>query len=399
MELPKLYNRNSKGQIKEWSIVVEEGASPYLIIKHGLVGYKIQEDIDGSITSKNEGKSNATTPMSQAVLEAKSRWNKKRNREGYKTLEDLKIDLDFYKIEKTEDIIALLEDALPKSNELEGGIILPMKCQPYKGKMKFPVYTQPKLNGFRCTVSLEIEKEGLLEFPKVVFRGKTGIEILTVGHIAKEFQLSWFGNDGEIVFDGELYIHGMLLQDISSASRKFNTNTKKLEFHVFDLAIPNVIQLDRTTTLESLIASTYDAKFIHIVETKQINTEEEAQAFCDYSVHQGYEGAIFRDKTAMYAFGKRPKTIQKLKRFKDGEFTILDITTDSVAEQAVLLLKNDVNDLTFKSTPEGSFEYRAELLLNKEKYIGKLATVQYFERTRDKLPFHTKVVNIDRTDG
>ena len=45
--------------------------------------------------------------------------------------------------------------------------------------------------------------------------------------------------------------------------------------------------------------------------------------------------------------------------------------------------KNDINDLTFEVVIEGTIEERKEYFINKEKYIGKPLTVEFYERTSD----------------
>ena len=45
----------------------------------------------------------------------------------------------------------------------------------------------------------------------------------------------------------------------------------------------------------------------------------------------------------------------------------------------------------------GNREYLRELLVNKNKYIGKMATVKYFNLTpEDEIPRFPYVINIDR---
>ena len=42
--------------------------------------------------------------------------------------------------------------------------------------------------------------------------------------------------------------------------------------------------------------------------------------------------------------------------------------------------------ITFNSNIKGTFEYLAEILNNREKYINKEATIKFFELTPDGIP-------------
>ena len=79
MSLPTLYQRDSKGKERQWSVHTE-GAE--VVVQYGLVGGKIAEKRTTS-KAKNVGKANETTPEQQALLEAKSKWTKQIEREDY----------------------------------------------------------------------------------------------------------------------------------------------------------------------------------------------------------------------------------------------------------------------------------------------------------------------------
>ena len=254
-----LYARNSNGKINVWEIKVEElhcmklsslntNNYPTIIISEGLFDGKKTETLNHIKKGKNLGKMNATTAYEQACLEAEARWTKKK-KQGYKSLKDLGIN-------SVDD----LEEALPMDRTDANNISKPMKAQPYykvktvDGKkiktneplIKFPCYGQPKLNGFRVMARWEkvTEGEGIFatEVEKVIFRSKEGLRYDILEHIEAEFTKEMFRNKGEerdtplynLAFDGEMYIHGEILSEISSAVRKRNEKTSKLEFHIFD---------------------------------------------------------------------------------------------------------------------------------------------------------------------
>ena len=90
----------------------------------------------------------------------------------------------------------------------------------------------------------------------------------------------------------------------------------------------------------------------------------------------------------------------KFKTYIDSEFKIVDIIPQKAdPNKGEFILQNDINSETFESMPSGkefgTHDAQEELLLNKQDYIGKYATVRYRERSGVKLvPFHQNVIGI-----
>lgn len=397
-----LYARTSSGKINVWELTAKD----LNIVEAGIL---ISEgDFDGKKTQtwrqtkgKNKGKMNATTDYEQACSEAESRWIKKK-KQGYKSLQDLGID-------SVDD----LEEALPFFRTDANGISKPMKAQPYykyisktvDGKIvktktnipviSFPCLGQPKLNGFRVIARWETVKEGegifAQEVEKVVFRSKEGLRYDILEHIEAEFtedmfQLANVAYENGLAFDGEMYIHNEILSEISSAVRKRNSKTPLLEFRIFDLAIENMKQKERLELLTTILSTSKLS--IKRVPHIRIESNEHAQLFTDDCIKQGYEGAIFRDAKATYQFGKRAKTMVKLKRSEDKEFIIINVIGGDNSPELGVFVCIAENGEEFKVTPEGTHENKREYLSNKSNYIGKQLTVRFFERTITGVPFH-----------
>lgn len=397
MESINLYARDSKGRINEWAIyVTNKTLYSLLSVEEGL--------LDGAKTvtartikvGKNLGKMNATTPFEQACKQLESRVEKKK-KQGYKSLEDLGIPS-----------ILELEEALPMLRTDANGLLKPMKAQPYykvkivKGEkiktnepvIKFPCFGQPKLNGFRvmCRWEEVEEGEGLFKtkVEQAVFRSKEGLRY-KLPHIEKEFiKEMFFHNDTQLIFDGEMYIHGEILSQISSAVTKPNTKTLLLEFYIFDVAIENHSQESRFNLLATFEQYFFCNKEVPVkfVDIHPIENNEQAQQLTDEWISQGYEGGIFRDKKAFYQFGKRPQTMTKLKRADDKEFRIVDVIGGDNSPELGVFVCVQEEGLQFNCTPEGDVDKKKEYLTNKHLYIGKKLTVRFFERTKDNKPFH-----------
>lgn len=391
----KLYARDIKGGIKEWSIGLLESSNDLVIHSGKLNGALIKTII--SCTDPNK--------------ELASRVAKKR-KEGYVSLKDT--GYNDKEVNREEfNLGGWLTANLPKYNTDANDNLKPMKCQKFKERtMTYPVLAQPKLNGLRAVLRWEtwIEGEGLfaqtIEGAKL--RTKEGLEYV-MPHITDGLTKELFEHPiiGELVFDGELYKHGMSLNQIKASCPMTNSrgtvstssrDPKQIEFHAFDLAIPDVVQWIRLDNMQ--VSKIDDNDSLKLVKYTRLYSDEEAIMFRDEMIRLGYEGSVLRDPNAEYAFGFRPSFIRKFKTHMDSEFLILDIRPKpSDATLPIFVLQNDITTDEFECIPIGTFDEQREYLLNKENYIGKYATVRYRERTgtEKKLPFHGNVIDIRNT--
>ena len=73
MKLPTLYKLDAKNSVREWTISVEKhGDAAIIRTLAGLKGGALTESLVNIRKGKNLGKSNATTPFTQAQAEAKA---------------------------------------------------------------------------------------------------------------------------------------------------------------------------------------------------------------------------------------------------------------------------------------------------------------------------------------
>jgi len=89
----ELYARNSNGTIKTWiGTILRFPDYAEIRIEYGDLNGKLVTKITKVTKGKNTGKSNETTPYTQACRDLEGKiLNKKR--EGYKSLTDLKISI------------------------------------------------------------------------------------------------------------------------------------------------------------------------------------------------------------------------------------------------------------------------------------------------------------------
>jgi ATP-dependent DNA ligase len=184
-----------------------------------------------------------------------------------------------------------------------------MLASPYKGEPEFPVYAQPKLDGYRM----------LYDARTGVAWSRTGHE-LSVPHILKELKAI---KCGSCILDGELYLHGRRFQDIQ---RMVNSESAELEFWVFDMVLGEEGGeqfTERYSELVRVFKRVPAAKRAHVrlVPTTLVHTAAGVDALHDKMLHKGFEGLVLRTPSAPYV-PRRSTHLIKVKRFMDAEFAV-----------------------------------------------------------------------------
>lgn len=292
---PTLYKKTSVGKIQAWTISVDGNT---ITTVFGQVDGKLQTTQDVVKEGKNAGKANATTPEQQAEAEALAKWTKQKKK-GY--------------VETIDDAQDGKRDAV-----ITGGIdpMLAHKYTERKHKIKYPAYSQPKLDGIRCIAVLS---DGVC-----TLWTRTRKPITGVPHIQREIERLFAG---DIVFDGELYCHA-LKQDFEKIVHYVRQEEpaeghEVVEYHVYDLACEGPFS-ERYDNLASLLG-TCNAGPLKALRTDKVESEEQLmERFGEY-LGDGYEGAMVRNADGVYA-GKRSVDLQKVKEFQDDEFPIVGVT-------------------------------------------------------------------------
>jgi DNA ligase-1 len=136
-----------------------------------------------------------------------------------------------------------------------------------------------------------------------------------------------------------------------------------------------------------------------VVATYELPDEKHVMEQLSHYIEQGFEGQILREPNSFYE-NKRSNGLLKHKTFHDEEFEILAINEGGgkFANKAATMSFQTSKGVKFDSTINGTMEYLEEIWANKDKLIGKLATVKYFEETTDGSLRFPKVIQIDRFD-
>lgn len=381
-----LYKRTKTGAIQSWKVEVIVMDDHCVIRKtSGQLG--TENPIVHNETIK-AGKRNLT-PRGQAEFQAESDHKKKKD-EGYKSRQDLGIDISgdlmHYSINHVhyKTLTEALNAVLPQFNTDASGNLKPMKAptKPWKPgmKMKGPQQIEPKMDGLRAT--LVVERAGPDMTAKFLSSG--GKEYPAVHHLVTEFLENYTGHD-PIILDGELYCHGMLLEEINSAVRKEKESTKSICFHIFDL--PELLeteQSDRTRLVGEVISRINSPKF-PTLNSQLIYTEKQVIEFHNECVEQGYEGAMLKDPEGTYQPGQRSSFWTKVKMFDDTEFDVIDMKLGQRDEDLIVTCACKDGEFDVKMT--GTRAIKAEQWENRLNIIGqKQLTVKHFGYSKYGIP-------------
>ena len=357
-ELPTLYARTQTGAIQTWKIKVKDNKYQTVF---GQIDGKIQTTNWTECQGTNSGRSNERTPEQQAQAEAESLWKKKKDSGYFESIEEI-------------DIVKFIEPMLAKNFD------------DYKNKTYFPIYSQPKLDGIRCIVT----KNGMYS--------RNGKEVISCPHIQKELE-ELFKIFPEAVLDGELYC-----DKLNNDFNKICSLVKKTKPTKQDLQESTVIQYWIYDTIRKenfrdryawLIGHIIETTNIRLVETTYCDSIVKMNSLYEEYIDAGFEGQMIRTDSCYE--NKRSKHLLKRKEFQDQEYKILEIVEGEGNKAGIagaMIFENELG-ITFNSNIKGTREYLREMWLNKDAYIGKLATVKYFNLTPDnKIPRFPYVVGI-----
>ncbi|UYL84889.1 hypothetical protein pEaSNUABM55_00116 [Erwinia phage pEa_SNUABM_55] len=408
LDTPVLYALNKDGSFQEWKVYTE-GAD--VIVEFGKQGGKIQQKRT-TCEIKNAGRANETAADFQAMLEAKSKWEK-QVRLGYReSIEQL----------QTEEVFTpmLAHDYLKR-----GSAIIT------------PCYGQPKLDGVRALVLINdgiasFNSRGNKTYPVA---GKLVDEVIHLSNVS-----------GFDKFDGELYIHGLSLQKIVALAKKWRTHemiakeiqkdyegdikrrdkaiatsmetyknfdgddipvekmpeldvnryggyeSADLEFHIFDIPVnnkspwydPEHPDHNRLADLFTTYTAVNEEQLnkLAVVIGSFYETIEEVEWSVGSNMEKGFEGTMIRNFKGLYEYGQRSSDLQKWKIFQTAEAKVLDSKEDKNGEGVLDCIEKDGTEFSCKMKGTHAERSQAKML----KLKGKFITFSFQARTDKGVP-------------
>lgn len=400
-----VYRKDNKGNPNIWYCEVHNHNT--LRIHYGILGKVISNEFVNCGKRKPEA-------------ELKSRYTAKE-KTGYKYLHDL-TDQNILPVEEL-DVIDYLRKYLPDDRTTADGSMLPMLAKIYDNsnnklfKDNISYIVQHKINGLRCFISATLNEGDMFKPIRLIFQSREGTYWTGLSYL-EEYLLNELPQDllnlminENYILDGEIYLYGHAVNEINHLCKDpKDPKNKLLQYWCYDIAIPNMSQILREYVLDEHLGfykKKFENKQEHIDNTDQLvvltnfraHTDDVAKYLRDHSIKLGFEGIIGRHPEREYQYGKRNGAMWKYKATTDGIFNIVDIVPEGDAREGIplLILKNDINNATFKAGITGSFEYKKNILIHKDNYIRRDVIVEYGERSGvEQVPFHiTNVTFVD----
>ena len=347
--------KNHGAKIGYWTataLATADGAEVRLTYAKTMDGKPVTK-VD-PIVGKNIGRANETTPQQQAVLELESRVNKQLDK-GY--------------------VRTLAEASAPATNTL--GLKKPMLAHPID-KVKpesidwSNAWAQTKLDGHRA-----LFKDGVLY-------SRSG-KAINLPHILAGIKASGLDH---LHLDGEIYVHGEMLQDIGSLIKKPREESLVLQYHVYDV-VGSAPYSGRMAALDKAFIYS-DQHQIRLVCSCVVHDRDQLTTFHEAALADGYEGSILRHGSSGYESDKRSSSLLKVKGFEDFEFEVIGFeqgTPNGEFRVPVWVLLNPFGRTektkTFKATAAGNMQAKHEQWVMRDSYVGRQLTVQHFGFSKD----------------
>lgn len=391
-----LYKRNAQSKPIFWTIK-DDGKQ--VIVQYGLVGTNGHTELlDKKLIKANE---------------VESRIKAKR-KEGYKELKELYDNAP--ENLNGVDLMSYLNTYLPKYNTTSEGFILPMRCKTLTDNKPFTkdnYFGQWKINGLRCIIGAIKISTDMFNPIRLTYTSREGIswslpwmDEIILPSLSKQL-IEMMVEEG-VCLDGELYIPAYTINEINSFVKNPTLpQHKQLQFWCYDICIDNMTAIRRSIlrkqNIKRHIYSFGNAQehfnckdqFVVLPDTK-VSNYDDAIRVRDNFISLGFEGLVIRNYNAEYQYGKRNQAMMKFKKIHDGKFIIIDIVPEGVRTNLPkFILKNDINDEQFECTINTNHQEQEYILKNKDWYKGRLAFVEYRERSGIKqVPFHAKIIKL-----
>lgn len=357
-QLPILYHRAKGGEVRVWRTWT---VGPTVFSEAGVLDGKMVQS-SYVCTPKNVGRSNETTAARQAELEARAEWEKKLAR---------KYGVEIPAEDNTLENLPMLAHSFFEKGKPG---VLTSKAK----KAAWPVDVQIKFDGLRAKARRVGGKVTLLP------RSGQVSEAYDVRHVLE--QLAWLPDGMEL--DGELYVHGLKLQQIASLAKRWRAESSVLVYHVYDVPMCNA---DRTapwsTRRDLLVGRVKVSANVQAVKTLRARTIDDVVHHAHDFRAEGYEGAIVRLLDGVYECGFRSASLLKVKEHLDDEFVVVGCDQGvgkDVGTATFVCRTKDGKE--FRARMRGTLEERQAFWTNRARYNGRKLTVSFVRWTIDGIP-------------
>lgn len=222
--------------------------------------------------------------------------------------------------------------------------------------------------------------------------------------------VAFFKDNPTVILDGELFVRGKTLQQISGAARmeKNAYDCDWLQYWIYDCYDSSNIDMpakDRYTDILINKLNKINGIFVYMgVDDDEISDSirilyheyvtgwNNMKALHDKWVAEGFEGAVITDPSKPYKVGSRCNNLIKIKQYKSEDFIVIGYKLGLRGSEDMTFTCELEDGRTFEAMPVGNREIKAEYVENFEtKYKGHKAECTFFNYSDDGIPTQPKL--------
>ena len=267
-----------------------------------------------------------------------------------------------------------------------------MLASKFEGKLKGEVSMSLKLDGIR--------NSAMIENGRIIHKSRQGkvVEGLNqINQALNELELDGYFIDGELIRIN----HDNIPSDenfrlTTTVVNSKSDNKEGLEFVVFDMTPIedyhrgkcDMTYIERLKLMEEKIGN--GNEFIRLVPKYGITKDvDEIYDKLNEVVNRQLEGLMLNTLNGKYEFGKRPKSIMKVKKFQDGDVLVTDVIEGDgrlVGTLGKVEVQFKYKDKIYTNYVGSGFSdsERSYYWEHKDELIGRIITISYFEISTNK---------------
>ena len=267
-----------------------------------------------------------------------------------------------------------------------------MLASKFEGKLKGEVSMSLKLDGIR--------NSAMIENGRIIHKSRQGkvVEGLNqINQALNELELDGYFIDGELIRIN----HDNIPSDenfrlTTTVVNSKSDNKEGLEFVIFDITPIedyhrgkcDMTYIERLKLMEEKIGN--GNKFIRLVPKYGITKDvDEIYDKLNEVVNRQLEGLMLNTLNGKYEFGKRPKSIMKVKKFQDGDVLVTDVIEGDgrlVGTLGKVEVQFKYKDKIYTNYVGSGFSdsERSYYWEHKDELIGRIITISYFEISTNK---------------
>lgn len=228
----------------------------------------------------------------------------------------------------------------------------------------------------------------------------------------REYQplIDFFKANPTIILDGELFVRGKTLQQISGAARmeKNAYDCDWLQYWIYDCYDSSNIDMpakDRYTDILINKLNKINGIFVYtgvnddeisdsirILYHEYVTGWDNMKKLHDKWVAEGFEGAVITDPSKPYKVGSRCNNLIKIKQYKSEDFTVIGYKLGLRGSEDMTFTCELEDGKTFEAMPVGDRATKAEYVENFDnKYRGHKAECTFFNYSDDGIPTQPKL--------